>query len=242
MSTPIVRTRSFWREPNSYWFCLHPILCVCAFVVLFSVATHYSSEPDAVQRMSQIQTVDDTADRLAASAGIAARLDINEETKQLSLSLESGTPRKTLGFSRRPLAHGCANRNQSSKALILKKNENDAFRFSCALKIQEGFLEAPSGVASALPPHLYLVLLHPTRGERDQLFVLQASMPGSWRIASRLAPPVWQETRWRIVLSANAAPCDQPSVCIQNSVWRVYGRDIAGSKENISLLPRYRNL
>ncbi len=187
MSTPIVRTRSFWREPNSYWFCLHPILCVCAFVVLFSVATHYSSEPDAVQRMSQIQTVDDTADRLAASSGIAARLRFNEETKQFSLSLESG-------------------------------------------------------VASALPPHLYLVLLHPTRGERDQLFVLQASMPGSWRIASRLAPQVWQETRWRIVLSANAAPCDQPSVCIQNSVWRVYGRAIAGSKENISLLPRYRNL
>jgi hypothetical protein len=43
------------------------------------------------------------------------------------------------------MAHGLfrsddgANPNQSSKALILKKNENDAFRFSCALKTQEGF-------------------------------------------------------------------------------------------------------
>jgi hypothetical protein len=42
------------------------------------------------------------------------------------------------------LAQGCANRNQSCKALILKKNENDAFRFSCALKTQERFLEAPT--------------------------------------------------------------------------------------------------
>jgi hypothetical protein len=47
-------------------------------------------------------------------------------------------PLKTLGFLRRPLAQGCANRNQSCKALILKKNENDAFRFSCALKNPEG--------------------------------------------------------------------------------------------------------
>jgi hypothetical protein len=43
-------------------------------------------------------------------------------------------PLKTLDFLRRPLAHGCANRNQSWKTLILKKNQNDAFRFSCALK------------------------------------------------------------------------------------------------------------
>jgi ATP-dependent RNA helicase DbpA len=44
------------------------------------------------------------------------------------------------------LAHGCANRNRGRKALILKKNENDAFRFSCVLKTQEGFLDAPSRV------------------------------------------------------------------------------------------------
>jgi N-acetyltransferase len=62
-------------------------------------------------------------------------------------------PLKTLGFLRSPLAHGCANRNQSCKALILKKNENDAFRFSCALKTQEGFLEAPISSAVALPRH-----------------------------------------------------------------------------------------
>jgi threonine aldolase len=40
------------------------------------------------------------------------------------------------------LARECANQKQSRKAVILKQNETDAFRFACALKTQEGFLEA----------------------------------------------------------------------------------------------------
>jgi hypothetical protein len=37
-------------------------------------------------------------------------------------------------------------KNQSRNALILKQNENDAFCFACALKIQAGFFALPTHV------------------------------------------------------------------------------------------------
>jgi hypothetical protein len=94
----------------------------------------------AVEALPELRAESPVIDK-AQSAELKSLRAENAALKQRTLR------KKTFGFSRRPLAQGCANRNQSSKALIWKKNENDAFRFLCALKNPGGFLEAPQSDA-----------------------------------------------------------------------------------------------
>jgi hypothetical protein len=53
------------------------------------------------------------------------------------------------------LAHECADQKQSRKALILKQNKNDVFRFACALKTQEGLLKAHSTIGTDIKTALF---------------------------------------------------------------------------------------
>jgi uncharacterized protein len=68
------KIRAAWREPMAYLIWGLPLLCVLAFVAMLSLATPHSNEFETVQRMAQIQTSDDHADRAALALGMRATL------------------------------------------------------------------------------------------------------------------------------------------------------------------------
>jgi hypothetical protein len=159
----------FGQKFGVYLLWLPLLLGVAALVALLSLAKSSAYAPDRVQRMLQIQSTDDRADRRASALRLSARLQLDARQNRLHVALDDSAERM---------------------------DEHT---------------------------QLHLALIHPTRGDQDMLLALTPSAEQDRYVAS-LVQPLTSAIRWRVVLLANASPCQELSRCWSDASWRLYAR------------------